>query len=206
VHSRPERLGSVSLWIRCSLKDLTLVFELAEPVSPQELEVIVATVCAWCESRMPVEGGTAHEPAAHEGEDGLGGVSHGICARCVADMGIIPIENLATFDRSRFDELPFGIIEVDRDGRVLTYNRWEEELAGRHREETLGKLFFSEVAPCTGVAEFEGRFRSMVARNESRREELDFVFRFPGEERLVNISLTWDPRWQRGFILVRASQ
>ena len=152
----------------------------------------------------------ASDPSSSAPESPRGGIatadSHGICAHCVADMGIFPIENLATYERSRFDELPFGIIEVDRDGRVLTYNRWEEELAGRSRDRTLGRLFFSEVAPCTGVAEFEGRFREMVARNEAAQEELDFVFRFPGAERLVNIRLIWAPRWERGFILVRTSK
>lgn len=189
------------------------------------------TICAWCGTPVTVLEGSAeqsagdaslgHRATVGEGEQRTGygssspgslerstatATSHGICATCVAKLGIFPIEDLAAFDRDRFDELPFGIIEVDRDGRVLTYNRWEEELAGRRREQTLGKLFFSEVAPCTGVAEFEGRFRAMVDRDETAQEELDFVFRFPGADRLVNISLTWAPRWERGFILVRTSE
>jgi photoactive yellow protein len=120
-------------------------------------------------------------------------------------MDVFPIESLMHFDRERFDELPFGIIEVDADGRIILYNRWEEELAGLHRSQVLGRLFFSEVAPCTGVAEFEGRFRAMVASGRPAREELDFVFKFPGSTRLVSIILSWAPAWNRGFILVRVA-
>ena len=118
---------------------------------------------------------------------------------------MLPVENLATGDRARFDELAFGIIEMDREGRVLVY-RWEEELAGRSRDETAGRLFFSGVAPCVAVAEFEGRSRAIVERDELARHELDFVFRFPGDGRLVSIILSWMPRWERGFVLLRASR
>lgn len=116
----------------------------------------------------------------------------------------MPVENLLEYGRENYDDLPFGIIEVDGDGRIMAYNRWEEELANRKRGTTVGRLFFSDVAPCTGVAEFEGRFKEMVAQNQVAREELDFVFKFPGESKLVNIILTWTPAWNRGFILVKA--
>jgi photoactive yellow protein len=140
-----------------------------------------------------------------ETSNGQGEVaSHGVCSRCVEELEIMPVENLLEYDRENYDELPFGIIEVDGDGRILTYNRWEEQMANRSRETTVGRLFFSEVAPCAGVAEFEGRFKGMVAENRVAREELDFVFKFPGESKLVNIILTWTPAWKRGFILVKA--
>lgn len=158
-------------------------------------------LCAWCGT--PVRGGDLESQAPAKTSDAPSHVTHGICVRCVAELDLYPIESLFDFDRERYDDLPFGIIEVDGDGRILTYNRWEEELAGRSRTETLGRNFFREVAPCTAVAAFEGRFREMVAAGRPARDTLDFVFRFPGGDRLVTIALTWAPAWKRGFILVR---
>jgi len=165
-------------------------------------------ICAWCATPIPSKdtggpgnGAPAPAPASTQGTS----VSHGICGHCAAEMNVFPIESLMHFDRERFDELPFGIIEVDGDGRIILYNQWEEALAGLHRSQVLGRLFFSEVAPCTGVAEFEGRFRAMVASGRPGREELDFVFQFPGSKRLVSIILSWAPAWNRGFILVRVA-
>jgi photoactive yellow protein len=164
-------------------------------------------ICAWC--GIPMAAATAPGPGGASHREGRAPErlppSHGICGTCAAEMGVFPIESLQHYDRARFDDLPFGVIEVDRDGRILLYNRWEEELADRRRTQVLGRLFFSEVAPCTGVAEFEGRFREMVAADQPSREELDFVFQFPGTKRLVNIVLAWAPVWGRGFILVRQS-
>lgn len=116
---------------------------------------------------------------------------------------MFPIESLLDYDRDRFDDLPMGVIEVDGEGLVLTYNRWEEELAGRSRTQTLGRNFFREVAPCTRVAEFEGRFRELVAGGKPARDKIEFLFRFPGGDILVAVALTWDPELGRGMMLVQ---
>ena len=142
-------------------------------------------------------------PEDASGERGETTVTHGICTLCVSELGNIPIESLETFDRARFDDLPFGVIEVDGEGRVLAYNRWEEELAGRDRSQVLGLNFFTQVAPCTGVAEFEGRYREMVGAGVPARDQLDFVFRFTGGNVVVSVALAWSPDWDRGFILVQ---
>jgi photoactive yellow protein len=163
-------------------------------------------VCAWCGTLISRPGSQLkHEVVAQDasGDRGQTTETHGICTLCIADLGVYPIESLMDYDRESFDDLPFGIVEVDAEGRVLTYNKWEEELAGRNRSQTLGRNFFSEVAPCTGVAEFEGRFRELVAAGEPAREQLEFLFRFPGGDILVSVALTWSPELGRGFVLVQ---
>ena len=56
------------------------------------------------------------------------------------------------------DNLPYGIIKLDKNGTILTYNMTESAITGRNHEDVLGKNFFSDVAPCTKTPEFFGKF------------------------------------------------
>jgi len=60
----------------------------------------------------------------------------------------------------RLDELPFGAIVIDAKGTILEYNEYERRLAHLERAAVVGKNFFRDVAPCTGVQAFEGRLRA----------------------------------------------
>lgn len=148
-------------------------------------------VCAWC-SRVTKEG-PAHEP-----------VSHGICATCAAASGMFEIENVHTLDEAGMDDLPWGSVRLDETGRVLAYNRAEEQLAGTLRGGVVGRNFFSEVAPCTGVREFGGRYAQVVARGGGPPECFAFIFRFARGDLLVDISMSYDPVRSEGTLLVRA--
>ncbi|MBL8196026.1 MAG: PAS domain-containing protein [Blastocatellia bacterium] len=98
----------------------------------------------------------------------------------------------------QLNNLPYGVVTVDRDGIVLSYNDTESRLAGVPRERVLMRNFFKDVAPCTQVKEFEGRFQSF-ARGESRAiEEFDFVFNLPSGTQYVTIIFT--PGRARGTI------
>ncbi len=61
-----------------------------------------------------------------------------------------------------FDALPFGAIKLSPDGTIERYNAMEATISGRKSEDVIGKNFFTEVAPCTNVQEFAGRFREGV--------------------------------------------
>ncbi len=170
-----------------------------------------ASVCAWC-GKPIARGAGQRAGATGEGSADAEGspapppgtpVSHGICTTCVVELGVYPVESLFAHARKDYDRLPFGIIEVDAHGRILAYNRWEQQLSGVAAAEVLGRNFFTEVAPCTGVAEFQGRFDALVAARKPARDAFDFVFRFREGDALVSIALAWAPVWERGFILVR---
>lgn len=77
----------------------------------------------------------------------------------------------------QLDKLPFGVIIVDKEGKISSYNQAEEQLSGRRQDDVIGKNFFIEVAPCTRVQEFQGRFQQLI---ESDRPvaRFNFVFRF----------------------------
>lgn len=87
------------------------------------------------------------------------------------------------------DALPYGMIQLDARGTVLRYSRAESRLSGRAGAECVGRNFFHDIAPCTRVAEFLGRFKAGVAA-----QQLDevFAFRFAFDPpRDVRISLFW---------------
>ena len=96
-----------------------------------------------------------------------------------------------TFDLSveELDALPVGVITLDRGGTVVRYNRTEAAYARRAVEQTLGKNFFLEIAPCTRVREFEGRFRTFAAGTGSGYERFDFSFPFRWGRRDVDVLL-----------------
>lgn len=147
-------------------------------------------LCGWC-GKVMQEG----PPAP---------VSHGICATCAAATGLFPVESLHDLDAEALDALPWGTVVLDADGVVLEYNAAEEAIAGRSRGSAIGRSFFREVAPCTRVAEFGGRFAEMVATGNAEPQHFEFVFRFPGEDLLVEIAMSFAPAERRGTLLIRA--
>jgi photoactive yellow protein len=99
-----------------------------------------------------------------------------------SEVGLLTAEQL--------DALPFGAIQLDADGVVLTYNKAEEKLSGRRREEVVGKSFFHDIAPCTRVQRFFGAFQAGVERRELN-EVFDFTFRFLSGARDVRIRMIY---------------
>lgn len=75
------------------------------------------------------------------------------------------------------EALPFGVILVDPLGRVLSYNAAESRFSGRAVGDVLGRNFFKDVAPCTNLPAFYGRFLGGV-RSGALSERLTFTFGF----------------------------
>jgi len=108
------------------------------------------------------------------------------------------VENLSAKD---LDELPFGMIQLDRTGRILKFNQTEAKLARINRDRQLGKNFFDDVAPCTKVREFYGRFLSGV-NNRSLYETFGFVFKFDHGWRNVAITLFYAEKTDSVWVLI----
>ncbi|MFH4324797.1 PAS domain-containing protein, partial [Acinetobacter baumannii] len=77
----------------------------------------------------------------------------------------------------------------DREGKILYYNAREEQIAGRRKENVIGRNFFTEVAPCTQVRDFYGRFQEAMNR-PGWTVNFQFRFPFPDNPREVEIALT----------------
>lgn len=99
---------------------------------------------------------------------------------------------------AELDTLPYGLICLDAQGRVVHYNDTESRLAQLPRDRVIGKSFFGEVAPCARVREFEGQFLELVRDpGRVRVRTFDFVFRFRHSEQHVTIVMT--PARTRGL-------
>jgi photoactive yellow protein len=105
-------------------------------------------------------------------------------------------DELAHLSADQFDDLPFGAIELDAHDVVVAYNRAEATLARRDPKQTIGKNFFTEVAPCTNVEAFRGRLHSL-AKVGGGTDVFDYNFLFPWGERKVRIRLLVTPSGAR---------
>jgi photoactive yellow protein len=72
------------------------------------------------------------------------------------------------------DRLEFGVVRMDRAGRVIAYNTAEAELSGLAAAGVVGQDFFVQVAPCTNNYLVAQRFRDEDELDES----IDYVFTF----------------------------
>lgn len=87
-------------------------------------------------------------------------------------------DELSQMTKEELDRLPYGAIRLSRYGTILNYNATEASLTGRAPERVLGRNFFRDVAPCTNVREFHGRFVEMVKEQRSIFQEFSFEFPF----------------------------
>ncbi len=99
------------------------------------------------------------------------------------------LEQADVLTEDELDRLPAGMIQLDRAGTVLKYNQTESRLTNYQKENALGSNFFDEVAPCTKVQEFHGRFLEGVARR-SLHVSFPYEFRFrDGRHKDVIVSM-----------------
>ena len=103
-------------------------------------------------------------------------------------------DDLSRLSAAEIDSLPFGYIALAPDGTIRKYNRYEADLARRDPQEVLGKNFFRDVAPCTQVKEFEGRFRDFVDGTlVAPTLAFDFEFTFQHGTQKVRIAFVRSP-------------
>jgi photoactive yellow protein len=92
-----------------------------------------------------------------------------------------------SISEAELDALPYGVIQLDATGSVLRYNAFEAGLSGLTRQTVVGKNFFKQVAPCTDLPQFYGRFREGVAAGELH---CTFRFHFAFQQRPCDVSVT----------------
>jgi photoactive yellow protein len=84
-----------------------------------------------------------------------------------------PIDGADRLSFAELDALPYGMTQLDTRGVILRYGGAETQLSGLTAAECVGRSFFDEVAPCTHVREFYGRFLKRV-----QAQQLDTAFHF----------------------------
>jgi photoactive yellow protein len=119
----------------------------------------------------------------------------------------LPFDDDATGERLKelppdaLNDLGFGVIEVDDDGVVQFFNRYESEMSGVAPETAVGKNFFTEVAPCSNNRLFVGRFKKGLRQGELD-ERFTYTYTYKMSPTLVDVRLYRDEDG-RNWILVR---
>jgi photoactive yellow protein len=122
-------------------------------------------------------------------------------------MEIIPfgakdVDNILQREPQRAEYLPFGAVLLDRAGKILKYNQAEGLIAGRNPADVMGKLFFSDVAPCAKGKRFYGeflRFASTGALNVM----LDYEFDYKMKPVRVRIHMKSAPDGQSCWLFIK---
>lgn len=112
------------------------------------------------------------------------------------------IERIDSLSDREVDELPFGAIRLDREGNILRFNQKESDLTGRSAAAVCGKNFFTEVAPCTNVQEFAGRFREGVAAGKLHAV-FPYLFDYKMAPRRVWVTLFYSSETGSAWVFVR---
>lgn len=99
---------------------------------------------------------------------------------------------------SAFDNLPFGVITMDRDGDVVGFNEYESSRSGIDANRVLGRNFFESVGPCTNNYLIAQRFHDETELDET----LDFVFTLRMAPTPVRLRLLARSDSQRQFLIV----
>ncbi|MDX1582461.1 MAG: PAS domain-containing protein [Thermoanaerobaculia bacterium] len=115
------------------------------------------------------------------------------------------LQQIERMGSQELDQLPFGAIRLDKDGNILSFNQHEAKLTGRDPGKVMGKNFFREVAPCTNVQEFAGKYREGV-REGSLHEIFPYRFDFEMEPRDVTVTLFYSDQTKSGWVFVRESR
>ena len=112
------------------------------------------------------------------------------------------LEQADVLTPGELDSLPVGMIQLDREGKVLKFNQTESDLARVAASDAVGKSFFDEVAPCTKVQAFYGKFLEGV-ENRKLQTVFDYVFRFrDGREKNVVISMFYSVTTETVWVCV----
>jgi photoactive yellow protein len=78
------------------------------------------------------------------------------------------------------DAVPYGVVQLDAEGRVLSYNRAEAESTDCVSPRPIGRDYFTDVAPSAFVAEIFGRYVEAFSSHA-----LDEMFRFTFSDGLM---------------------
>ncbi len=109
---------------------------------------------------------------------------------------------LSGLSDAEIDRLPFGLISVDHQGTIEQYNAYESRMARLSKERVVGRNFFRDVAPCTAVQAFMGRFERFANESGEGAESFDYVFPFAFGRQHVNITFLRTVKDRRIRILI----
>ncbi len=100
------------------------------------------------------------------------------------------------------DQLPFGVIGIDREGRACRYNQYEVREARYQPSDVIGRKFFEEVARCMDNRMVAGRLARAVQRNEALDTTIDYVIAFRSAKIKAKLRLLHVPLSPTSYLLL----
>ena len=100
------------------------------------------------------------------------------------------------------DALPYGVIALDEEARIVRYNVAEARFARLDRTRVVGRSFFDEIARCTKVPEFHGRYVHLLEIADTPVVRFSFVFAFRFGAQAVDIEMGRSSRARLVYITV----
>ena len=122
-------------------------------------------------------------------------------------MSFVPedvISRLGSLKSADADRLAFGVVQVDNDGIVTMYNKWESEMSGVPHDEAIGQNFFKHVAPCTNNRLVFGKFKKGVERGRLD-SVVPYTFTYRMNPTNVDLHLYHDTDSKTNWIFVRTA-
>lgn len=119
-------------------------------------------------------------------------------------MSFVPssvLESLGSMNRASADSQGFGVVQVDDQGTIQLYNKWESELAGVSAAAAEGKNFFTQIAPCTNNRLVFGKFKDGLAKGELDTE-FNYTFTYKMKPTNVMIRLVRHKPTQTNWVFV----
>jgi len=121
------------------------------------------------------------------------------CLSCIKKMDMLPHDNLQDRedvkrlikDGTWIDEYPYGTIVIDADDIVIKYNKSESQFTGLKPQDVEGKNFFTEIAPCTAVRDFQGVLNQLRTEDSDGQETIKFTFNHRNFFAYVSILMTY---------------
>ena len=117
----------------------------------------------------------------------------------IVQFGSNDIENkLASMDNGQLDDVAFGAIQLDGNGKIIQFYAAEGDITGRDPSAVVGKNFFTDVAPCTNSKEFKGKFDEGV-KNGDLNTMFEYTFDYEMKPTKVKVhmkkALSGDSYW-----------
>jgi photoactive yellow protein len=108
---------------------------------------------------------------------------------------------LGSLSRADADACDFGVIKLDDSGRIELYNKYQSELGGVPVPTAEGKVFFTQIAPCTNNALFFGTFKKGVAAG-SMNVTFNYTFTFKMKPTNVKVHMYRDPNSNTNWVFI----
>jgi photoactive yellow protein len=109
---------------------------------------------------------------------------------------------LAAMSPSELDTLVFGVIGMDAQTIVRSYNEYESKTAGLAAARVLGQPLFTHVAPCMNNFLVAQRFEDTASAGARLDETIDYVLTLRMRPIKVKLRLIAQPEHPLRYILV----